>query len=716
MSVSVTLIVIMAALYATGIYLMLERSMTRVLLGFLLVGNATNILILIMSGRVGLAPIYDPEVDPSEYADPLPQALILTAIVITFGVSAFLMALIYRSWRLANADVVTDDEDDLAMRGPRTGLGEEPTVPDDDDTEFGTNAEAAIASARKLRDNRSDLEEAIDDSADDDDDRDFRTQRAERERGGRPMTIFQTLIPLVVLVPLLGAAAALVAARQRRLQVAVSVLALLAVVVISGVLLVLVDQQGGQSVEVGGWAAPFGIVLVVDRLSALMLLISSIVLLAVLMFSIGQGLEDGDGETPVSIYNPTYLILAAGVFNAFVAGDLFNLYVGFEILLVASYVLLTLGGTEARIRAGVTYIVVSLVSSMLFLASIAMIYGALGTVNIAQISVRLDEIPPDVQLILHIMLLVAFGIKAAVFPLSFWLPDSYPTAPAPVTAVFAGLLTKVGVYAILRTETVMFPTDQLSTALMVVAALTMVIGILGAVAQADIKRLLSFTLVSHIGYMIFGIALNTVAGMTATIYYVIHHIVVQTTLFLASGLIERTGGSTSINKLGGLLKAAPVMAILFFIPALNLGGIPPFSGFIGKVALFDSGAEVGGWLTYAVIAAGAATSLLTLYALARVWNMAFWRGAEEVEDYESPLLDQLSERPGGEATTTVRKTPVLMTGATAGMVVVSVALTVFAGPVYALAERAGESLTGPGSGNGSGELGYVETVFPGGIR
>ncbi len=471
------------------------------------------------------------------------------------------------------------------------------------------------------------------------------------------MTIFQTLIPLVVLVPLLGAAAALVAARQRRLQVAVSVLALLAVVVISGVLLVLVDQQGGQSVEVGGWAAPFGIVLVVDRLSALMLLISSIVLLAVLMFSIGQGLEDGDGETPVSIYNPTYLILAAGVFNAFVAGDLFNLYVGFEILLVASYVLLTLGGTEARIRAGVTYIVVSLVSSMLFLASIAMIYGALGTVNIAQISVRLDEIPPDVQLILHIMLLVAFGIKAAVFPLSFWLPDSYPTAPAPVTAVFAGLLTKVGVYAILRTETVMFPTDQLSTALMVVAALTMVIGILGAVAQADIKRLLSFTLVSHIGYMIFGIALNTVAGMTATIYNVIHHIVVQTTLFLASGLIERTGGSTSINKLGGLLKAAPVMAILFFIPALNLGGIPPFSGFIGKVALFDSGAEVGGWLTYAVIAAGAATSLLTLYALARVWNMAFWRGAEEVEDYESPLLDQLSERPGGEATTTVRKTP-----------------------------------------------------------
>ena len=184
MTLSLVLLVGMAVLYACGVYLLLERSLTRMLLGILLVGNATNILILIMSGRVGLAPIYDEDVDPSEYADPLPQALILTAIVITFGVSAFLMALIYRSWRLANADVVTDDEDDLAMRGPRTGLGEEPTVPDDDDTEFGTNAEAAIASARQLRDNRSDLEEAIDDSADDDDHRDFRTIRAERDDRG----------------------------------------------------------------------------------------------------------------------------------------------------------------------------------------------------------------------------------------------------------------------------------------------------------------------------------------------------------------------------------------------------------------------------------------------------------------------------------------------------------------------------------------------------
>src|SRR5690606_20686420 len=202
---------------------------------------------------------------------------------------------------------------------------------------------------------------------------------------------------------------------------------------------------------------------------------------------------------------------------------------------------LTLGGTGPRIRAGVTYVIVSLVSSILFLASIAMIYGALGTVNMAQISQRMGEIAPDVQLVLHVMLLVAFGIKAAVFPLSFWLPDSYPTAPAPVTAVFAGLLTKVGVYAIMRTEMIIFPGDELGVPIMIVAALTMVAGILGAVAQADIKRLLSFTLVSHIGYMLFGIGLGTAAGLSAATYYVVHHITVQTTLFLAVGLVERQG-------------------------------------------------------------------------------------------------------------------------------------------------------------------------------
>ena len=503
------------------------------------------------------------------------------------------------------------------------------------------------------------------------------------------------VIPLVVLVPLIGSAFTLILGRNARLQRIVALLALTTVLVLSAVLVFVVDADTAVIMEVGGWDAPWGILLVVDRLSALMLLISATVLLGVLLFSIGQGLADGDDtDTPISIYYPTYLVLAAGVFNAFLAGDLFNLYVGFEILLVASYVLITLGGTEPRIRAGSTYIVVSLVSSLLFLAAIAMLYGATGTVNIAQLAVRLAELPIEVQTVLHLMLLVAFGIKAAVFPLSFWLPDSYPTAPAPVTAVFAGLLTKVGVYAIIRTETVLFPTEELNPPILIVALLTLLVGILGAVAQADIKRLLSFTLVSHIGYMILGIGLGTQAGVTAAIFYIAHHIVVQTTLFLAAGLIEREGGSTSINRLGGLLRSSPVVAVLFFIPALNLAGIPPFSGFLGKLGLFLAAGEQGSGLAYVLIGAGALVSLLTLYALARVWNLAFWRPAEDVEGYSSRIVQNLEETPLGYSEEGRRSTSRLMVIATAGMVTVSIALSVFAGPLWAMAERAGLNLYG----------------------
>lgn len=515
------------------------------------------------------------------------------------------------------------------------------------------------------------------------------------------------LIPLVVIIPLLGAALTLAIRSHRRSQIIVSIATLAIVAAISAVLLVITDAEGGHAVYVGGWDAPFGIVLVVDRLAALMLLIAALMLLGVLLFAIGQGFADGGRDTPVTIFNPTYLMMSAGLFVAFIAGDLFNMYVGFEILLAASYVLLTLGGTGARTRAGVIYIVISLISSVFFLAAIAVIYGATGTVNMAQLAVRIAELGPDTQLMLHVLLLIGFGIKAAVFPMSFWLPDSYPTAPAPVTAVFAGLLTKVGIYAIIRTETLLFPGGDLSVVIMVVAALTMVIGIAGAIAQADIKRLLSFTLVSHIGYMLLGIATGMVSGMTATVYYIIHHIAVQTALFLVAGLIERIGGSSSLYRLGGMLKAAPFVALLYFVPALNLGGIPPFSGFVGKVGLFLAGAEVGDWLTWTVIGAGALTSLLTLYVLFRVWNMAFWRTRQEVQGYESQMLVSLQEAPAdleaGAVNQTISK---LMTMTTTGIVLITLSLTVFAGPIFELADRTGHDLMD--------NTVYIETVFPGG--
>ncbi|WP_201613940.1 Na+/H+ antiporter subunit D [Gulosibacter hominis] len=521
------------------------------------------------------------------------------------------------------------------------------------------------------------------------------------------------LVPLLVLTPLFGAALTLTAGRRRRMQIAIASLSMVASLGVAVTLLLAVQTTGQPLVmQVGGWAAPFGISLVVDRLSALMVVITSIVLLAVMVFSIGQGNvdhadEDTEEETPVSIFYPTYLVLAAGVYNAFIAGDLFNLYVGFEILLVASFVLITLGGTVTRIRAGVTYIIVSLVSSVLFLIAIAMIFAATGTVNMATISARVGALPSEVQLVLHLMLLVGFAIKAALFPLSFWLPDSYPSAPAPVTAVFAGLLTKVGVYAILRTESLIFAANDISVLLMVVAIATMLVGIFGAVAQAGIRRMLSFTLISHIGYMIFGIALGTESGWSATVYYIMHHILVQATLFLVTGLIERVAGTSTITHLGGMLKRAPTVAVLFFIPMLNLGGIPPFSGFLGKVALFIAGAEGTGlavpqWLVWVGIAAGAITSLLTLYALIRVWNLGFWRELDEVGDVESPLTIVLEEEPDADIVRDERNNSKIMNFATGGLVAVTVALTVFAGPLFTIADQAGENLRDSGA--------YIQTV------
>jgi multicomponent Na+:H+ antiporter subunit D len=213
----------------------------------------------------------------------------------------------------------------------------------------------------------------------------------------------------------------------------------------------------------------------------------------------------------------------------------------------------------------------------------------------------MDGVSPGTRSALFAVLLVAFGIKAAVFPLSTWLPDSYPTAPAPVTAVFAGLLTKVGVYAIIRAHTLLFPGAGLDRMLMVAAFLTMIVGILGAIAQSDIKRLLSFTLVSHIGYMVFGVALSSQLGMSGAIFYVAHHILVQTTLFLVVGLIERQAGGSTLQRLGGLAAASPVLAFVFVVPALNLGGVPPFSGFIGKVALLEAGAQSGSVLAWLLV-------------------------------------------------------------------------------------------------------------------
>ncbi len=237
---------------------------------------------------------------------------------------------------------------------------------------------------------------------------------------------------------------------------------------------------------------------------------------------------------------------------------------------------------------------------------------------------------------------------------------------------------------------------------MVAALLTMLIGILGALAQVEIKRMLSFTLVSHLGYMTFGVSMASQAGLTATIYYTAHHITIQAALFLVTGLIERHAGTSSLDGMGGLLKTAPVLALLFFVPAMNLGGIPPMSGFLGKVGLLRAGAEYGGPLVWVVMVGGIVTSLLTLMAMAKVWSRGFWGTPPE-----KPVVEDDDEYGDDAGDDDLRKMPPLMVTATSALIIFGLALTVFAGPLYGYAERAAASLRAQE---------YVQIVLPEELR
>lgn len=503
------------------------------------------------------------------------------------------------------------------------------------------------------------------------------------------------LTVLMILLPLISAAFILVF-RGVNLQRFIALLTLATLTVMSAVLIIVADTHGIQTVQMGGWEAPIGITLVADRLSSIMLFVSSIVLVAVMWYGISQGLRDGDDDDPIAVFLPSYMLLSMGVNLSFLAGDLFNLYVGFEIFLVASYVLLTLGASPQRVRAGIGYVMVSMASSMVFLFALALVYASVGTVNMAQAGIRMEDVPTGTKAAIFATILIAFGIKAAVFPLDAWLPDSYPTAASIVTAVFAGLLTKVGVYAIIRMRSTVFTDGSLDSMLMWVALLTMIVGVMGAIAQNDIKRLMSFTLVSHIGYMIFGVALGSVAGLSGAIFYAVHHILVQTSLFLVVGLVERQAGSAQLRRLGSLLYTAPVIGVLYLVPALNLGGIPPLSGFLGKVMLIQAGAEDGSWLAWTLIGGAVVTSLLTLYAMMNVWSKGFLRDRADAPEGDVVLARPANLAERGETVSAgerddVGRIPVGMFLSTALLVLASTSITFLAGPISNITDRAAQS-------------------------
>jgi multicomponent Na+:H+ antiporter subunit D len=495
----------------------------------------------------------------------------------------------------------------------------------------------------------------------------------------------EALIPLLVALPLLAAGVSIAVWRLVRFQQVLGVATVVATLAGSVVLLLEVEAEGPIAVDLGGWPAPIGITLVADLMATMFLVISLATVLAVLVYAIGQPRADKSAF----YFHPLYLILTAGVSASFLTGDLFNLFVAFEIMLSASYVLITLGGSRDQVRSGMTYVVINLLASTLLITVIGLVYAATGTVNMADLVANLDAIPDGVQAALGVLLLVTFGIKAAIFPLFFWLPDAYPTAPMAVTAVFAGLLTKVGVYAIIRTQTLLFGGDAFpGTLLLVVAALTMFIGVLGAVAQDDMKRILSFHIVSQIGYMILGLGLYTVAGLAGAILFVIHQIPVKTALFLVAGMVEQTTGTAALRRVGGLIRRSPMTAGLFLLAALSLAGIPPLSGFVGKLALVQAGLSAEQWLVTGV---SLVVSVLTLYSMTKIWAGVFWGKPEE----DPPLRSAVGDHR--------LRAPRLMTGATAGLVGLTLGIAVFAQPLYELSERAAIDLLDPSA--------YVDVVL-----
>ncbi|MBA8826867.1 multicomponent Na+:H+ antiporter subunit D [Saccharopolyspora lacisalsi] len=491
------------------------------------------------------------------------------------------------------------------------------------------------------------------------------------------------LVALPILLPLAAAGLSLAFGRFADVQRVLGMVVLGVLIVDSAVLLYVADTFGPVVLQVGNWPAPFGITLVADRLAVLLLLVSSVVTFAVLLYSIGQRITDYGRGASSTTFHPIYLVLCAGVSLAYLSGDLFNLFVAFEIMLSSSYVLINRRATATRIRAGMTYTIVSLTSSLLFITVIALVYAATGTVNLADLAQRVAELPDGLQTALGLIVLIVFGVKSAMVPLHFWLPDSYPNAPAPITAVFAGLLTKVGIYAMIRTQTLVFAHNESWRLMLAIALITMIVGALGALAQNDINRMLSFLLVSHIGYMLFGLGVYDTAGLTGVILYVIHHITVQATLFLVSGLITRHTGTVALSRMGGLAKASPLIAVLFALPALSLAGIPPFSGFVAKLALLQAGVEAGTWSAYAVTGGAVLTSLLTLYAMARIWTRVFWGRVRKPEADPDPE-DELVVGTGTTARAMVISTGLLVT--------VSVAIAVAAGPLAEISGRAAADL------------------------
>jgi len=479
-------------------------------------------------------------------------------------------------------------------------------------------------------------------------------------------------LPLVI--PFLTAIAAYLLRHSPR-GAWVSILGSLSGLVASVVLMIVVLDAGVVAGQMGNWPAPFGITLVADLLSAVMVLITAITGLAVAIYALGDVTEAQERLG----YHALFQLLLAGVTGAFLTGDLFNLYVWFEVMLIASFGLLILMGGREQIDGGVKYVALNLISTIMFLTGIGLLYGLTGTLNFADLAQKVELVENQGLLtVVAMFFMVAFGVKAAVFPLFFWLPAAYHTPSFSVSAVFAGLLTKVGVYALIRMFTLVFDHDIgfTHTILLWVACLTMVVGVLGAAAQSDFRKILSFHIISQIGYMVLGLALMTPLALVGAVFYLVHHIIVKANLFLIAGVAKRLTGGSDVYKIGGLYKSAPFLAILFLIPAFSLAGFPPLSGFWAKYIIVKATLDVEMWfVAFIALAVG----LMTIYSMTKIWAEAFWK---DHPDGTEPDMRSLPQK-------TAQLLPI------AGLATLTIIIGLNPDPFVTFAERTTEQLLDP---------------------
>ncbi|MEF8795955.1 MAG: proton-conducting transporter membrane subunit [Salinivenus sp.] len=483
-----------------------------------------------------------------------------------------------------------------------------------------------------------------------------------------------TLLILPIIVPAVTGMLALLARYQRALQRGISVVGATVLFGVGGALVYQVQAHGIQAAQMGDWPAPFGITLVADHFSAGLIGVSGFVALAVAVYALA-GL---DAARERFGFHVLFHLMLMGINGAFITGDIFNMYVWFEVLLIASFALLVLGNDRAQLDGAVKYVGINLVSSASFLTAIGLLYGLTGTLNLADLSqnmgpVREAGLGPAIAM----LFLVGFGIKAGLFPLYYWLPASYHTPPAPIAAIFAGLLTKVGIYSLIRVFTLLFPnpTGYTQAVLLVVAGATMLIGVFGALVQRHVLRLLAFLVISAMGYIVMGLGFFTTLGLAGAVFYVLQDVPVKTSLFLIGGLMERETGTTQIGDMGGLYRHRPLLATIFIVPAFSLAGFPPFPGFWGKLTLVQAGLAQEQWV---LVAIALLVGLLTLLVVAQIWGRAF------MQTETSPLREASSVA-----------TESLLNGPVVALALVLLAVGLYAEPVFAFAQTAAGHLTDP---------------------